>query len=90
MSTERIIVKLMKYNPNSTSKEVLHQLIKRIINPSYSIDNNLLKSTDWPSVKKEAAKQGVLAFIFDAITTLPKDLHVIKLSLSKPPTNRRY
>ncbi len=40
MSTERIIVKLMKYNPNPTSKEVLHQLIKRIINPSYSIDNN--------------------------------------------------
>lgn len=64
----------MKYNPNYTSKEVLRQLIKMIINPSYSIDNNLLKSTDWPSVKKEAAKQGVLAFIFDAITTLPKDL----------------
>ena len=63
----------MTNKKTSLSNEVLCTLIRMIVTPSTIIDYSLFESVEWNNVKRIAIRQGVSAFVFDAIQKLPNN-----------------
>lgn len=63
----------MTNNTYSSYNKLLCQLVRTIVNPSYTIDYNLFKFVDWNVVKRKAMQQGISALVFDAISNMPDD-----------------
>lgn len=59
---------------SSATASVLCHLLRRVTDPAFPLDHDLLKSADWKKVRKLAAVQGVQSIIFDAVSELPADL----------------
>lgn len=55
------------------SEIILLKLVARAINDDYKLDLSVFDAVNWPDVTALAARQGVLAIVMDAISTLPKE-----------------
>lgn len=67
----------------SITARIVCQLIKKAIDHSCLIDQGLLLSTNWTEVGELASRQGVLAFILDAVSLLPKAVQPDRQLLKK-------
>lgn len=73
MSIKSTNARTMTNNTYSSYNKLLCQLVRTIVNPSYTIDYNLFKFVDWNVVKRKAMQQGISALVFDAISNMPDD-----------------
>ena len=55
------------------SEIILLKLVARAINDDYKLDLSVFDAVNWPDVTALAVRQGVLAIVMDAISTLPKE-----------------
>lgn len=69
-------IQMASGTPQTTS--IVCQLIRLVKDPSCQIEHSLLKTPDWNKVGLFASRQGVLSFILDAISMLPKENQPVK------------
>lgn len=58
---------------DSQTAAILCQLIRMVKEPSFQIKVSLLQTVVWQKIGNLASRQGVLAYILDAISLLPKE-----------------